>query len=129
MREHGVDFPDPTFESGGRVRQTGPDKDTPPEKLRDAENACHEYDPEEIQPPQLSDEQRQEFKEAALANARCMREHGIENFPDPTFGEDGRPEVMIKKGSGIDPDDPDFKAAEKACEDTLPKPSSEESAP
>jgi hypothetical protein len=125
MREHGVDMPDPTFEGGG-IRQTGPEEQVPKAKLQDAENACKKYldsmEPDE--PP--SEEEQQEFREAALANARCMREHGIENFPDPTFGENGEAEIRINKGSGIDPEDPDFKAAEKACQDTLPQRESEE---
>jgi hypothetical protein len=128
MREHGVDVPDPQFESGGRSLQTGPDENTPRAKLAAAENACRKY-LEDIEPPELSEEEQQEFKEAALANARCMREHGIENFPDPTFGEDGRPEVRIDKSMGIDPTDPDFREAQEACRDTLPQQPSQESTP
>ncbi len=30
----------------------------------------------------MSAAEKEEFKKAALANARCMREHGID-FPDP----------------------------------------------
>ena len=52
----------------------------------------------EAEPPKLSDEEQEEFKEAALANARCMREHGIENFPDPTFGEDGGGDDADRQG-------------------------------
>jgi hypothetical protein len=128
MREHGVDMPDPTFEGGGGVKQTGPDEGTPRAKVRDAEKACEKY-LEEIEPPKLSDEEQREFKEAALANARCMREHGIENFPDPTFGENGRAELRIDKATGVDPDDPDFKEAEKACQETMPQKPSKGSAP
>jgi hypothetical protein len=129
MREHGVDMPDPTFEGGG-IRQTGPTKEdnVPRAKVREAENACRKY-MDDIEPPKLSEEEQQEFREAALANARCMREHGIENFPDPTFGKNGQAAIRIDKSMGIDPEDPDFKAAEKACQSTMPKPPSEESSP
>ena len=128
MREHGVDVPDPTFESGGPVGQAGPDEDTPPDTLRQADRACETYKPE-FEPPALSEDEQQEFNDAARANSRCMREHGIENFPDPTIDEEGRAEVMIKEDSGIDPNDPDFREAEEACKDTMPKPPSEGSAP
>jgi hypothetical protein len=124
MREHGVDMPDPTFESGGGLAQFGPDEDTPPETLREAEQACRKYAPE-ANPRELSEEQQQEFREAALANARCMREHGIENFPDPTFDEHG---ATIPKVEGVDPHDPDYREADEACKDTLQRPS-EETAP
>jgi hypothetical protein len=128
MRENGVDMPDPTFDAGGGTLQTGPGEEVPPAKLREAEQACEKY-LEEIEPPKLSEEQQQEMRDAALAQARCMREQGIENFPDPTFGKDGGAEIRIEKGSGIDPSDPDFKQAEEACRDKAPKLPSEESAP
>jgi hypothetical protein len=59
------------------------------------------------------------MKEAALAHARCMREHGID-FPDPKFSQDGSATVRIGPG-GLNPDDPDFKRAEKACAGSLPR--------
>jgi hypothetical protein len=128
MREHGVDQPDPTRESGGGITQKSPvigPNGVPEAKFREAEQACRKY-LEDVEPAELSEEEQQEFREAALANARCMREHGVENFPDPTFGEDGRPELMIEKNSGIDPKSQEFREAEEACQDTLP---SGESAP
>src|SRR5918994_6629352 len=60
MRENGIDFPDPgSGERGRAVRIEGS-----PEKMRTAEEACAEYRAK-IKPPELSDEQRAEFKEAA----------------------------------------------------------------
>ena len=120
MRDHGIDMPDPTFE-GDRSLQTGPDPDdTKRGKFREAESACRKY-LDDIEAPELSEEQQQEFREAALANARCMREHGIENFPDPTFGENGEAKIRLDRGRGLDPEDPDFREAMEACEDTMPK--------
>jgi hypothetical protein len=49
-----------------------------------------------------------------LAFSRCMRAHGITNFPDPTFGGGGG-QLRIDKPSGIDPNSPAFQAAQKAC--------------
>ena len=45
-----------------------------------------------------------------------MREHGID-MPDPTFGENGRAQVRIGKGSGIDPESSKFEEAQDACRD------------
>ena len=45
----------------------------------------------------MSAAEKEEFKKAALANARCMREHGID-FPDPKFEPDGGARVKIGKG-------------------------------
>jgi hypothetical protein len=132
MRDHGVDMPDPTFESDGRSLQTGPDPedidDLKRGKFREAEQACKKY-LEAIEPPELSEEQQQEFRDAALANARCMREHGIENFPDPTFGENGEAKIRLDRGRGLDPQDPDFREAMEACEDTMPKLDDDDPAP
>ena len=116
MREHGVDTPDP--EPGERgLRMVAPEGVTP-EEMREAEEACRKH-LEAIEPPELSDEQRQELEQAALAHARCMREHGID-MPDPTFGEDGRMTQRLDRASGIDPEDLEFREAEEACRDELP---------
>ncbi len=120
MRENGVDMPDPSSSGGRQAFRVGPGEDTTPEEFEEANKACRKY-MEDVEPPERSEEQQQEFKEAALANARCMREHGIENFPDPTFGENGGAQIRIGKGSGIDPDDPDFKEAQEACADLMPE--------
>ena len=107
MREHGVDFPDP--EPGGgpvKIEASGS-----PEKLEAAQEACKEF--MDKARPQLTEAQQAEFKERALENARCMRDHGID-FPDPEFSADGGAQIRLERGR-IDPDDPDFKAAQEAC--------------
>ena len=114
MRENGIDFPDPQADAGPGLNKVG--EGSTPEEIRAAERACEKYR-KDIKPPELSEEQQQEFKQAALEHARCMREHGID-FPDPTFSEDGGAQVRIGPG-GVDPEDDDFKAAEKACGDKL----------
>jgi hypothetical protein len=114
MRENGIDLPDPGTAGAGPVKIGG---DATPEELRAAEKACAEFR-KDIKPPELSDAQKQEFKDAALANARCMREHGVD-FPDPSFSEDGGAQIQLGKG-GPRPEDPEFKAAQKACAGTFP---------
>jgi hypothetical protein len=124
MREHGVDVPDPQPGQRG-IRLRAPEGVTP-EEMEEAEGACRRH-LEDIEGPDLTEEQQKEFQEAALAHARCMREHGID-IPDPTFGEDGRAEIRIRRradgGTGPDPDDPKWKQAEEACRDKMPEPPS-----
>jgi hypothetical protein len=50
---------------------------------------------------------------AALAFARCMRSHGVPNFPDPTFTAtpSGGPSQQVLPN----PQAPAFKAAAAAC--------------
>jgi hypothetical protein len=57
--------------------------------------------------------------DAALAYARCMREHGISDFPDPQPG--GGP-IQVGSEWGT----PQFNAADDACKSLLPPPSAEE---
>jgi hypothetical protein len=120
MREHGVDMPDPSADERG-LRRIGPRSGTSESKFKEAEQACRKH-LEGIDPPELSDEQREEFRKAALAHARCMRENGIPEFPDPTFGENGGARVQIGPGSGIDPDDPDFEKAQEKCRKLMEAP-------
>ena len=113
MRENGVDMPDPEF-NGGRVTQRM--KGGNPDKMRAAEKACEKYR-SQIKAPEMSASEKEEFKKAALANARCMREHGIE-FPDPVFDHNGGARVKIDKR--LNPEGAKFQAAQKACEKTMP---------
>ena len=62
---------------------------------------------------------QEEREEAMLAFAQCMRDHGID-MPDPQFNEDGGATIQAGPGGAIDPDDPDFQAAEEACRGDMP---------
>ena len=118
MRENGIDMPDPQF-NGGRVtmRAGGPGKGGDPQKMQAAEKACAKYR-EAVKPPELSEEQRSEFKKQALAHSRCMREQGID-MPDPTFDENGG--VQMRLPQGIYPESEKFQKAQEACRDTMPQ--------
>ena len=48
--------------------------------------------------------------------ATCMRAHGIAKFPDPSA--DGS--LLITPSSGINPQSPQFQAAQKACANDIP---------
>ena len=86
--------------------------------MRKAEKACAKYR-EAIKAPEMSDEDKEKFRKAALEHSRCMREHGID-MPDPKFDEDGGAQIRIGRGSGIDLDDPKFQKAQEACRDKMP---------
>jgi hypothetical protein len=53
----------------------------------------------------------------ALQFAKCMRSHGVRNFPE------GNGPIKIGPSSGIDPNSPTFRTAQKDCRSLLPKPS------
>jgi hypothetical protein len=48
----------------------------------------------------------------------CMRSHGLPNFPDPKASAGGGMSLALDKG--LNPDSPQFKAAQKSCEKLLP---------
>lgn len=152
MRGEGIDIADPSVDGEGDVvLGAGPrvvigrpgvasgtgdgDGPEPPdrEEFEEAVEACGE-------PPRaggaLSEEDRRAFQDAALAMARCMREHGVD-FPDPVFSEAGpggpadrTEEAPAPGGTGpfgdIDMGDPKVQAAFESCRgdlgDALPGP-------
>jgi hypothetical protein len=159
MRDEGIDIPDPTRDSDGHLVLEGPGirlgggdsegstssdqsddaGDEPaidPEEMEAAMEACGE--PPALGPSDISDEDRQAMEEAAPAFADCMRDEGVEDFPDPDFsnlgpggeprqrsadeddgGDDGGPQVFLGPFGALDMDDPDLRAAFEACKDEL----------
>ena len=126
MRAHGVDMPDPQPGQGGNVfsvekrpgsKATGVNPEDP--KTKEALAACKGKLDEVRQEP--SAEEREEFKEEALAFSQCMRDHGID-MPDPQFGSDGKVTMRIggPGSSGPSPESPAFQQAQEACQDEMP---------
>ncbi|HEX2275226.1 MAG TPA: hypothetical protein VHG90_15265, partial [Acidimicrobiales bacterium] len=123
MREHGVDMPDPTFEDngmvkfearqggGGEVEQAGELDAT----FGEAERACRHH-LAGVMGNGPDGKPDAELQDRALKFARCMREHGVANFPDPDLSEGG----MVKiGGEGLDPSSPTFQEAQKACQSIM----------
>ena len=54
-------------------------------------------------------------KNAGLEYARCMRSHGVPNFPDP----DSNGGIDLGQSSGVDPNSSQFSAAQQACQGLL----------
>ncbi|MGW4794188.1 hypothetical protein ACWEPC_17480 [Nonomuraea sp. NPDC004297] len=100
MRENGVEVPDP--DSSGRFMMKF-DKGTSPEKVEAAQAACKQYAPS----GKLQGGGDPKMAENLRKLAQCMRDNGVESYPDPEGG-------MMR----ITPDiaeDPDFKSAEETC--------------
>ena len=94
MREHGVDMPDPKFE-GGRVthargRRAPTRTRCAPPRRRARSTATRSS---RRSSPTSS---RRSSRRRRSANARCMREHGID-FPDPQFDANGGAQIQIGK--------------------------------
>ncbi len=122
MRTHGEpEFPEPS-EGGIRIQNHnghGPNPESA--RFQAAEKACSKYAPSKVAP---SPAEQAKMQEGALKFSACMRSHGVPNFPDPEFHKQlGGVRVRIGgKGSGIDPNSPQFRAAQKTCQSDLPGP-------
>jgi hypothetical protein len=119
MRSHGVsNFPDPT---GGELRlqvQKTPNStsvngvEVNGPAFQSAMQSCRSYLPNGGHP---SAAQTAKAKAQALAMSRCMRSHGVPNFPDPQFHTGPGGVVVRIGGPGVNPSTPAFQAAQKAC--------------
>ncbi len=126
IRSHGVpNFPDPGSNGNGGLQiadshrsGSGPSLQVDGVAVNGpafqaAMQACRSYMPHGGQP---SPAQTAKIKAQALAMSRCMRSHGVPNFPDPQFGTGPGGGFGIRLGGpGIDPQSPAFKAAQQAC--------------
>lgn len=110
MRSHGApSFPDPDsqghlnlkFGKGSQVDPSSP-------RFQAAQRACRS-----LAPSQNTSASNSQFAAQALKFAACMRSHGVPNFPDPK----GSGAFLIQ---GIDPNSPQVKSAQQACQSLLP---------
>jgi hypothetical protein len=115
MREHGIsDFPDPDSQGRMQIRVTpGSDMDPNNPQFKTAQKACAKY--QERAGGHFDKAQEQRMQQAALNFARCMRAHGVD-FPDPQF-DAGK---ITMGGPGLNPNDPNMRAANQACEKLMP---------
>ena len=115
MRSHGAaTFPDP--DSSGQIPKAAvvSTEKANPSRFDSAENACGHLLPREhsAQTPAQIAQLRSQF----FAFARCMRDHGVPNFPDPTSrsATDPRPEFNLH-AAGLNPSSPQFKTTAEHC--------------
>jgi hypothetical protein len=104
MRSHGVqNFPDPGGPIIPGIKQSP--------AFRSGMETCNKlYPSSRSTGARLTEAQRT----AALAQARCIRDHGVPNFPDPTFPSTGG--QLFPAIPGFDANSPTFKHAAAACE-------------
>jgi hypothetical protein len=89
MRSHGsTDFPDPTASGDFAIHGAGPNSDldrTNP-TFQAAGRACQRYSPQHDVTPAQHAQLEREY----LSFARCMRSHGVSDFPDPITASTSR---------------------------------------
>ncbi|TDB89766.1 hypothetical protein E1264_07160 [Actinomadura sp. KC216] len=115
MRDNGVDMDDPGgdgeitirhSEPPGKAKGAGPKVDN---EVDAAQKKCRHLMPNGGKPEKPKPEEIAKLR----AYAKCMRDNGVSKFPDPK--PDGSMLLKAGKGTGIDPQSPEFKDAQKAC--------------
>lgn len=103
IRRHGYpDFPDPGGSFPPGIKQSP--------AFKGAMKTCLRLEPPGQSTGKVfSASQRAE----ALAQVRCIRQHGVPNFPDPTFPASGG--ELFPAVSGFNPASPAFRHAATAC--------------
>lgn len=108
IRSHGVpNFPDPK-PNGGFDTTTNPNDP----QLRAAQRECANLLPASQQQTTTGHFTPQQVAQL-LKYARCMRSHGVLNFPDPTS-------KGLGAMNGIDMNSPQFQSASQTCQHLLP---------
>ena len=111
MRDHGIpSFPDPEADAGG-IQIPVSLAENPSPAFKSAMQACNYLMPADGSPPVVSASE----KAAAVKLAQCMRQHGVPNYPDPTY-QDGHEIPPSIANPAINPDSPAFGAASKECQ-------------
>jgi hypothetical protein len=113
MRSHGVtNFPELGGNNPGGVQksitQLGIDPNSP--TFQAANSACQKYVPRignSTQGPSSGANNPQ------LKFSRCMRAHGVTNYPDPSANSSGGQQNVTQYG--VNPNSPTFQAANSAC--------------
>ena len=108
MRSHGVpSFPGPDSQGQFPPLQIGRNGVTQ-HAVQSAQNACRH-----LQPGGGTGSLRQQQARVtqALEFSRCMRAHGVPDFPDPSSSNGG----MGYDLSGVDTNSPQYQSAEQAC--------------
>jgi hypothetical protein len=118
MRAHGVtNFPDPNSHGQLFVQGSpGNGLDRNNKTFQAAQKAC------QSKMPAPTKAQQAQAAQNALKMSECMRRHGIKDFPDPdTSGGHVTLKINGSPGSDLNPNNPLFQAAQKACMPYAPK--------
>jgi hypothetical protein len=113
MRSHGVSsFPDPKVHISGNhgsVAFAVNPSETGSPKFTSAQKACHGILPA----PGSTQPEDQAHKQILLTFARCLRAHGLQDFPDPDVQGNLRLQAVI--AAGVDIHSHTFLNAAQAC--------------
>ena len=118
MRNHGVtNFPDPRVTTSGNGTQVAimvPSGVGGTPQFNAAQTACKGILPQPSKADLAAQAKQQEVhKQDLLAFARCLRDHGVRGFPDPT--SQGQLTLAMVQSAGIDLTAPFVRTAALTC--------------
>ena len=117
VRAHGVSsFPDPNVNGAISLSSLSGQGNLNSSQVSSAIQACRHLLPNG---GTLNPAQQQKALTALLKFSRCMRAHGVPNFPDPSL-VDGKV-TLVLKGTGISGSTPHIVTASGTCRSVLPK--------
>jgi hypothetical protein len=135
MRSHGVpNFPDPPS-SGGVPKASSQQLGVSSSQLRVAQTACQDLYPnsggsggaltkDSLGQCEETGDCPQALVEQAMTAlrtyARCMRSHGVPNWPDPTIDSEGRPGVNLVPITGTNWNSPQISNKMQECYHVMP---------
>jgi hypothetical protein len=115
---HGLpNFPDPG--SNGTFQLNGSEYAANSPQFQNAQKECRKFVPNGGAPPPPA--QQAKMLSQLLQFSECVRSHGITQFPDPQ-SINGNVRLVFTPNMGIDPNSPQFQAAQKACQKFNPIP-------
>lgn len=121
VRSHGVpDFPDPQAGASNAKFPSAQQLRIGSSQLNAAETGC-----QHLLPAGIDDRFRPAEVPHLLSGmvnfSRCMRHHGVQNWPDPTVGSGGRPGFDLVGITGLDASSPQTMTKIHECSHLLPR--------
>jgi hypothetical protein len=118
MRQHGVQMADPTVSGQGQVNVSISGGGKPAQgTFQAADTACRSLHNQAMVALGGTGPSIKPDPTKLLAFSRCMRAHGVPDFPDPSSG--GGVQLQGGAGSDLNPNNPAFQAAQNACQSLL----------
>jgi hypothetical protein len=113
MRSHGVpNFPDPSTVAPRAIKDIAQHLAASNPRFTAAARACNHLLPNGGPSPDTGQQTRRQLADE-LSFARCMRNHGVSRFPDPSVR--GGLTVAMVEAEGIDVHSPTFLREVQAC--------------
>jgi hypothetical protein len=125
MRQHGVNMADPVLNNNGMPSNALVTGNGSKSATLQGSRACDTQLQAAMKASGVSPRTGPKINYAQAEKfSRCMRAHGLRDFPDPQTGSGGSSGIAIQGGGGpsadLRPDSPAFQRAQKACGNLMP---------